>query len=152
MRTCTNCNKEKELNRDNFHYKSKAKNTFNYICIPCWKVYHKAHYKSNKQIYISKAKLTKQQLVETNILLLLNYLKTHHCVDCGESDPLTLEFDHVRDTKKFNVSTRLAQVSWDKVQDEIEKCEVRCANCHKRKTAKQFGYQRYLQILNASVA
>jgi hypothetical protein len=29
--------------------------------------------------------------------------------------------------------------SWDIIQEEINKCEVVCANCHKRRSAKRMG-------------
>ena len=74
---------------------------------------------------------------------LLEYLKTHHCVDCGEEDPIVLEFDHRNpDTKKAKVSNILGSWNWDTIMTEIEKCEVRCANCHRRRTAKQFGWYK----------
>ena len=62
----------------------------------------------------------------------LEYLKTHPCVDCGEHDPIVLEFDHVRGTKINCVSVGVKD-SWsvEKLTEEINKCEVRCANCHK---------------------
>lgn len=68
-----------------------------------------------------------------------DYKSTHPCVDCGESDPLVLDFDH-RDgaTKKFNVHAR--QVSLEILMAEIAKCDVRCANCHRRVTAKAQGW------------
>lgn len=33
--------------------------------------------------------------------------------------------------------------SWEKVKTEIAKCEIRCANCHAVKTAKQFGWYNF---------
>jgi len=74
---------------------------------------------------------------------LLDYLRVHPCVDCGESDPLVLEFDHVRGEKLKDVS-RLAHDTHALVviEEEIAKCEVVCANCHKRRTAAQQGWHK----------
>ncbi len=36
--------------------------------------------------------------------------------------------------------------SANKVLEEVEKCEVRCANCHIRKTARDFNY--YSHVIN----
>src|SRR5438128_4021279 len=70
------------------------------------------------------------------------YLLEHSCVDCGESDPAVLDFDHLRD-KKADVSTLIQfAVSWRALADEIAKCEVRCANCHRRRTATKGNYYR----------
>ena len=58
------------------------------------------------------------------------------CADCGEKDPVVLEFDHVRDKEK-DVSLLLAGgYSLERILKEIDKCVIRCANCHRRKTAK----------------
>jgi hypothetical protein len=70
-----------------------------------------------------------------------DYLLEHPC-PCGESDPVVLEFNHIDpSTKLANISTTLSQC-WgiDKIKEEILKCEVLCANCHRRKTAQQFGH------------
>jgi 5-methylcytosine-specific restriction endonuclease McrA len=72
--------------------------------------------------------------------LVLEYLRTHPCVDCGETDPIVLEFDHLRDKTK-NVSGMAAH-SWRVIQEEIAKCEVVCANCHRRRTSRRGGYFR----------
>lgn len=71
------------------------------------------------------------------------------CVDCGEDDPVVLEFDHVRGDKAGSISLMIHNgVSLETLIIEINKCQVRCANCHRRKTARDRGYFRW----NASVA
>lgn len=69
------------------------------------------------------------------------YLKTHPCTDCGISDPVVLEFDHVGD-KKFGIGVALSNggVTIEELQNEMRKCEVVCANCHKRRTAARSGW------------
>jgi len=73
---------------------------------------------------------------------MLEYLSARFCIDCGERDPIILEFDHiVRKDKKKQVSKMLSgHYSWEKVLVEIKKCEIRCANCHRRKTYSQLKY------------
>lgn len=61
-----------------------------------------------------------------------DYLTSHPCVDCGETDILVLQFDH-RGSKKINV-TMLYSHSMKVLIEEIEKCDIRCSNCHDRKT------------------
>lgn len=73
---------------------------------------------------------------------LLNYLLAQSCIDCGEKDPVVLDFDHrTPDTKFKSISSMLSgHYSWNAVLKEIGKCDIRCANCHRRKSHKQFGY------------
>jgi hypothetical protein len=83
-------------------------------------------------------------------LQVFQYLQEHPCVDCGESDPLVLQFDHVRGKKTGTIGELIGRTSsWDKIQEEIGKCQVRCANCHARRTAIQQGwiYKRGLGFL-----
>lgn len=59
------------------------------------------------------------------------------CVDCGYCDsPVALDFDHVTGKKVANVSS-LVRRARAQVDAEIAKCEVRCANCHRIKTAER---------------
>lgn len=68
------------------------------------------------------------------------YLLNHPCVDCGNDDPYVLQFDHVRGEKHKNVSKMLSGTyGWDTIQREIDKCEVRCANCHMKITRIRAG-------------
>ena len=73
--------------------------------------------------------------------LLIEYFKAHPCCDCGETDPVVLEFDHLRD-KAFEITAKLVTYRWQRILDEIDKCEVVCANCHRRRTAKRRGALR----------
>ena len=59
-----------------------------------------------------------------------NYLSSHPCVDCGLSDVRCLEFDHINGDKSFSLSDCRSH-SQVKIEAEIAKCEVRCANCHR---------------------
>lgn len=53
-------------------------------------------------------------------------------MDCGYAEhAVALQFDHVGDNKKMNVSDMIrSDYSWASIKEEIAKCEVRCANCH----------------------
>jgi L-lysine 2,3-aminomutase len=56
------------------------------------------------------------------------------CVDCGEKNPIVLDFDHLND-KKYNISRMIHDgFSWKAILKEIKKCEVVCANCHRLRT------------------
>jgi hypothetical protein len=70
-----------------------------------------------------------------------NYLREHPCAECGEADPVVLDFDHLRD-KSRDVAV-LAKVSGRaNLVAEIAKCRVLCANCHRRHTAERAGRRR----------
>ena len=69
------------------------------------------------------------------------YVGTHPCFDCGESDPVVLEFDH-QGEKLFTIGQDLRDRNWPSLLDEIAKCEVVCANCHRRRTARRGRHTR----------
>lgn len=73
---------------------------------------------------------------------LLEFLSTKQCIDCGENDPVVLDFDHVNKNTKFKSISRMlsGHYSWESVLAEISKCEVRCSNCHRRRSYKQYGF------------
>jgi len=70
------------------------------------------------------------------------FMAGRSCVDCGNTNLLVLEFDHVRGTKRYEISIMLnAGFAWARIVEEIAKCEIRCANCHRVKTAIQLNWK-----------
>ncbi|MCA1836724.1 MAG: hypothetical protein LC721_10535 [Actinobacteria bacterium] len=106
------------------------------MCRPCRSAYHRKHYLANKRRYVEHAAKAKKGQRIKRTRRLLEFFATHPCVDCGEADPVVLEFDHLRD-KSFEVTQGLEWRSWQRILNEIEKCDVVCANCHRRRTAKR---------------
>lgn len=101
----------------------------------------RAHYNANPQYYIDKARERDKKLKVENRNNCVEYLREHPCVDCGNTDIEVLQFDHVGGQEKhFNVANMIRRHSWKRIKEEIEKCEVRCANCHTKKTRRQFGW------------
>lgn len=76
--------------------------------------------------------------VERNRIFVRNYLENNPCIDCGNSDIRVLEFDHVRGKKEANVSNAVRN-AWElnRLKLEIDKCEIRCANCHRIATIER---------------
>jgi hypothetical protein len=69
----------------------------------------------------------------------------------GEGDIRCLQFDHRdRSTKTANVANLLSNArSWKVILAEIEKCDVRCANCHSRRTAAQVNSWRHQVVMGS---
>ena len=68
---------------------------------------------------------------------LLARLKAKPCLDCEGVFPVEcMDFDHVRGTKMFNIGTYASQHGklTPQLKDELAKCELVCANCHRIRT------------------
>ena len=137
MKICTNCKTKKPL--EDFQKRSSAKDGHTNLCKLCKRNYDNSYYKNNpkRSEYIRNNQ--KMRELETNKYI-IEYLLKNPCVDCGENDIVVLEFDHVRGEKRGVISV-IKRSSLKSVKKEIEKCEVRCANCHRRKTAKQLNWK-----------
>jgi hypothetical protein len=133
---CSTCGEEKPL--DQFNRLTRSKDGRQYNCRACNAAYHY----ENWDRHMDQIRSRKKRMIADAQRRLLEYLSTHPCVDCGQSDVEVLEFDHQRD-KTHNVSYLVRSGhSWSRIAEEIDKCEVRCANCHRRRTARQQGSYR----------
>ena len=141
QRKCNKCNRTKPI--EDFHFKDKKRGVRNTICKSCSLEYSRKWYSKNKTWQKANAKRHSIATKHKHARKLYEYLTTHPCVDCGESDPLVLEFDHIQSKKNTVGEMVSAAYSWKRIVEEISKCEVRCANCHRRKTARDYGWLRY---------
>lgn len=81
---------------------------------------------TEKQLAYKQKQMLKKKLADIK--------EASGCVDCGVTNHIILDFDHLRD-KKYNVSRMIHDgFSWKAIKKEIEKCEVVCANCHRIRT------------------
>ena len=135
-KTCSIC--KQKLPETDFHWKITGKRRQTY-CKDCAKVYRDRYYQNNKKKCQKRVYERKKKLAKENRQKSYDYLKEHPCVDCGETHPACLDYDHFRD-KKIIVSKMFRDYTWKTIMEEIEKCEVRCANCHRKKTAIEYDW------------
>ncbi len=69
-----------------------------------------------------------------NMIHVRSVLATGQCVDCGIRDLRLLEFDHVGPKRGNVIEIARRGCSFALLEDEISQCELRCANCHRRRT------------------
>ena len=141
MKTCCRC-KENKSPLD-FNKKGKSKDGLQGYCRDCSHKAFSSYYNENKAYHLGQVKVQKANQAIVLRLYMKEYLLQHPCVDCGEDDWVVLEFDHVRGKKKKAV-TLIASSSYslDTLKKEIAKCEVRCCNCHRRRTLTNIGSYR----------
>jgi hypothetical protein len=131
-KTCCLCKQEKEITE--FNKKSSSKDGKQDVCRDCNRVKSRAYYKQNHDKHIKAVQSRKKRSVAEVRAKLAEYLLDHPCVDCGFSDIRALEFDHLGDKTNGVASLVKNGNCWPTVVREIEKCEVRCRNCHAIKT------------------
>lgn len=124
MKTCSTCKQQLEL--DNFSRKGQGHQS---ACKKCHKEYRQKHYQKNKEKYIDKALRWRSEQRE----IFREWMQDKSCVDCGFNDWRALQFDHLRD-KEFDIATKKGIRTLESLQEEIEKCDIVCANCHSIRT------------------
>jgi hypothetical protein len=140
-RVCCTCGQPKLISE--FAVKNKERGTRGTKCRSCQAAYARNHYARNRASYLRRAATRRKLDREECRQRVFEYLMTHPCIDCGEVDPIVLEFDHRdRKTKRGSISRLMSQLTWTSLEPEIAQCDVRCANCHRRRTAQQFTWAK----------
>lgn len=129
MKQCNKCNENKN---ETEYYKHRG------ACKVCVSKDACLRAKKNRK-HVNKQQRSRRIKLKSQVT---NYLLTHPCESCGESNPIVLEFDHLdRDNKTAKVSDLVCQGrAWSVILTEIEKCRVLCANCHRLHTHEQLGW------------
>lgn len=144
---CNSCKQAKPISE--YRPNKSKKDGLQGYCIACDKIKQKEYYNKNiKKLRAERRVLTLNRR-RKNVEFLYKYLLEHPCIDCGEKDPIVLDFDHKDGKQKFKNISEMMCYSLTKIIEEINKCEVRCSNCHRRKTAKQLGWYM-LKLQNGS--
>lgn len=110
--------------------------------------YRREHYSRNKKLYIDRAKARNKYEAKKCSNFINEYKLSRGCSMCGyNSAPEALDLHHVRGKKEFCVSLAAYRnkMPLHRLKEEIEKCEVVCANCHRIETKR-------IRINNAGVA
>lgn len=126
---CSKC--KRELPLDNFRWKVKSQGKKHSQCKECQSKSEKKHYRENierQQAVRERANFQKQANVEY-----VEYRKECGCQKCGEKRKFALDFHHINPEEKED---KIAQMisnnySLDRVKEEMKKCIVLCANCHR---------------------
>ena len=127
VKKCVRCGISKDLSE---FYKHRVRpDGVQVWCKQCALTRRREYYQENKE----REQETHRKYVEKKKALVLKYLKGHPCVDCGEDDPVVLHFDHVRGDKVDYIANMVWFNGVGSLEAEIEKCEIRCANCHIRR-------------------
>lgn len=138
MKHCKMCARVLPLSE--FSMKSNTTRTPCSYCKECQRQYSRQHYRANKALHNERRYANQKRYYQENRKRLVVFLSDKSCVDCGEDDVAVLDFDHVHGTKTFNISHMIGRFGWARIEQEIQKCEIRCANCHRRKTAQDFKW------------
>jgi hypothetical protein len=140
VKRCYKCKKDKPLG--DFPENRKRADGHGSMCKSCKKSYNAVYYTETKDRH-NPARAARRRRVRNEARRnVFEYLSTHPCADCGETDIVVLDFDHQGDkTEEINAMIAAGK-PWTLILAEIEKCEVVCSNDHRRRTAKTFGWYR----------
>lgn len=141
MKICTNC----KISKLEAEFSPRKPRGLSSWCKDCKNKSIEEYRKNDAGYHKRKSAKQRERRVSTRQKI-WNFLKDHPCVDCGETNPIVLDFDHQRD-KLFNIGDAVRRgFGWHAISEEIKKCLVRCANCHRIKTAKERGFYKYVNF------
>jgi hypothetical protein len=133
LRRCSRCGHHLPIESFNRHGDG-----LQWWCRSCFAAYFRDRGDTHRRQSYA-AKLARQRALRGHVL---DHLRHHPCVDCGEADPVVLEFDHLGE-KTASISGLISHTATRKaVEAEIARCEVVCTNCHRRRTATRAGWRR----------
>jgi hypothetical protein len=126
MKKCFRCDTEKE--NSEFANNSSKPDGLQAMCRQCKKSYDAQYHQQNKARQVARNSYNRKKLkAEIN-----EYKQKIGCKYCPENNPVCLDFHHKNDDKLYNISRIVSGVQKTKTWAEVAKCEVVCANCHRK--------------------
>ena len=130
-RRCHRC--KRQLPITDFSLRRKDGQQRHGHCRDCKAQYQREWYEKNRERHKAAVAVNRTLLRERNVAI-IKQAKAVPCTDCGgRFDPCAMDFDHVRGKKRGNISFMVKE-STQRLLEEIAKCEVVCANCHRLRT------------------
>lgn len=127
-----------------FNKNKCRKDGYNSYCRMCSNAHGRVYYRANQKRMVKQIKQSAIKRIRTIRQYLYDLTYASGCIDCGENNPVVLEFDHRCDKIK-NISILVhAGQSLTSIKKEVAKCDIRCANCHRKKTAVDFNWYKDL--------
>ena len=127
FKTCRTCAVEKLSSE--FRKDKSQRDGFRSECKQCSRIYHRTAYTVK---YGEKARERSRLKHAENGKRVTDFKASCGCKLCSEKEPACLEFHHLDPSEKDFVVSTSANRSWDKIQAEMHKCVVLCANCHRK--------------------
>lgn len=145
-KVCGKCDLEKPLKE--FAKKGNGRQSH---CKACQKKVSDAHYRQHKDRVKARSKARTERILLEIQKWIWDYLLEHPC-PCGEADPVVLDFDHRDPAEKTASVSDLMRSGYGlpRIIEEIEKCDVLCSNCHRKRTASVGGFWRAMMNGNAN--
>jgi len=135
MKVCVSCQLPKE--EEEFNWRWKALGIRAKICRDCQHGHQRTWYQDHQEQEKERVRRRRVKAREEAREFVYQYKLTHPCVDCGESHPDVLDFDHIRG-KGATITLLVNEgASIERIKIEIRLTEVRCSNCHRKKTARE---------------
>ena len=141
QKKCNHCNTYKD--EDEFNWRYKAQGVRNRTCRACMVNFNRNYYQGEAgKRHLRQVKERTEAAREAARNFICEYLLDHPCEMCGEDDIRVLEFHHVGE-KDMTVTRMVGGgFSLKRITNEISKCQVLCANCHRRITVEERGWFR----------
>jgi len=138
-KSCSVCRQSKPIAE--FNVRRASGDGRQSLCRECNRAKARRYYERNRERHVRVIMARKARQRLTSIDAIEEYLWSHPCVDCGESDLRVLDFDHRPGSKKTAEVMRLVQDGYSvkRVMAEVANCDVRCRNCHARVTYERSG-------------
>jgi hypothetical protein len=125
-----------------FNRKSSRADGLQEVCRECNRKSSRKYYRQHRAHHLSVIRERTLAQKAASIAFITGYLRHHPCVDCGASDIRVLDFDHRPGCIKRDGVMQLVRNGFglSTIENEIDKCEVRCRNCHAIVTYERMGY------------